>query len=50
MEGVREITRLVLDDLWFIKLGDNSAYSATRADLQGFKAFGMPRLWSVWRQ
>jgi len=50
MDGVRTITKTILDDIWFIKLGDNSAFSAARADLHGFKAFGMPRLWNVWRQ
>jgi peptide/nickel transport system substrate-binding protein len=50
MDGVRTITATILDDFWFIKLGDNSSFYAARADLHGFTAFGMPRLWNVWRQ
>jgi peptide/nickel transport system substrate-binding protein len=50
MNGVRAITKTVLDDVWFIKVGDNSAYLAARANIKGFVPFAMPRLWNDWRQ
>lgn len=47
-KGFAEFQARMFDQAYAVKLGDVGIYQATRANVKGYRAYRVPRLWDVW--